>query len=83
MIRAALVVLALLSPLLFPWPLVALLTLIAASVSSLIPLAVGIFVDALYYSRGAASFPWATVSGLAVTLAAFGVRRFLETSIMR
>lgn len=83
MTRVALLVLALLSPLLFPWPLTAALALAAASATPLAPLAVGLLTDLIYYTHGAAVLPWWTILGLIATLAAFGVRRFLETSIMQ
>lgn len=83
MMRVWLIPLAFLSPFLFPWPLTAALALAAAWISPLIPLAVGILVDALYYAHGATFLvPWATVIGGLVALLAAFVRRFLETSIM-
>jgi hypothetical protein len=83
-LRSVVLIAAFLSPILFPWPLTALLALIAAAVSPLAPLAVGLIIDTLYFSRTASLFvPWATILGAVATLGAFSVHRFLETSIMR
>jgi hypothetical protein len=83
MMRWPLLSLAFLSPFFFPWPLTALLALIAASITPLAPLAIGLSLDALYYVRGVSALPWWTFYGLIATLLAYGVRRFLETSIMQ
>ncbi len=80
MIRPALIVLALVAVICTPWPFAFVLAIVAAFASPLAPLAVGIFADTLYYAHGV---PWATVLGLFVTLAAFGVHALLETRIMR
>ncbi len=78
-----LVIAALLSPFLFPLPFTALLALLGAVVSAWVPLVVGVIIDALYWSREAYAFPLWTLFGAAVTLTAFFVHRFVETSIMR
>ncbi len=83
MMRWTLIGLALVSPFVFPWPLVALLALAAAFVSPLMPLAVGTLTDALYYSHTSAAVPWGIILGAIAVLITLGVRRFLETSIMR
>ncbi|MEK7602341.1 MAG: hypothetical protein AAB472_02555 [Patescibacteria group bacterium] len=71
---------AFLSVLLFPWQLA---LFIVAGVSALLPpvaLVVGVFTDALYWSQG--PLPYATLCGLAITLIAFVVERFVRTRIM-
>ncbi len=67
---------ALLSVLFFPWPLTAALALGMALFEPLVPLAVGLFADTLYYSsRG---LPLFTIWGVFVTVAAFFVRSRLK-----
>jgi hypothetical protein len=57
---------------LFPWPLTALLALGAGWYEPLVPFAVGVFADALYYTVHTARLPWFTVGGaLASALAVF------------
>jgi len=81
--KYALAFLALAAPLLFPWPLTAVLALGAGFSFPVVPLIVGIFTDALYYSRGAHAFPLFSVLGLVASVGCYFVRRFLKTSIMR
>jgi hypothetical protein len=82
MIRKALIVLTFISAVLFPWPLTACLAVGIASVEPLIPLAVGIFADTLYFSHQGAALPMATLYGALVTALAFFVRSRLKTRIM-
>ncbi|HVW82679.1 MAG TPA: hypothetical protein VHC68_01915 [Candidatus Paceibacterota bacterium] len=85
-----LLALALLGPLLFPWPLCAALALAAAFYYPFAPAVAGVILDALYFSRGAApswglwphGAPLYTLCGLAATFLALLVHRFVETSIM-
>lgn len=71
------------SALLFPWPLTVLFALIASFVEPLVPFAVGIFADTLYYAPGAGAFPLFTLYGLAVSIIVFLVRKQLRASIIR
>jgi hypothetical protein len=79
----ALLILTFVSPIFFPWPLTACLALASAFYFPLAPLAIGILTDVLYYTHGVAALPWWTFLGALVTLLAFAVRSFFETSIMR
>ena len=63
----------------FPWPLTALLALVAALFEPLVPLAVGLFVDALYYTPGMEAWPLFTLSGLAMSVIVVFVRSQLRT----
>lgn len=71
------------SAVLFPWPLTALLALVASFSEPLVPLAVGLFTDTLYYVPHAGSWPVFTLYGLVVSGSAVFVRRQLRTSIIR
>jgi len=71
---------AFLSLLLFPWPLTALLALLAAPLLPFVPLTLGLVADALYWAPGV--FPLATLLGALTTATAFFVRSRLATGIM-
>lgn len=73
---------AFVSTLLFPWPLSAALALIASLFEPLVPFAVGIFADALYYVPQEGSIPSFALFGLAASLLAFFVRARLRESII-
>ena len=75
-------ILTFLSALFFPWPLTACLALGMALFEPLVPLAVGLFVDTLYYLPHGGSMPTFTLVGALVTLGAFFVRSRLKTSII-
>lgn len=81
MMRKAMIVLTFMSTVLFPWPLTAVLAVGLASVEPLIPLAVGVFADTLYFSHQG-TLPMATVYGALVSAVAFFVRSRLKTGIM-
>jgi len=83
MIRGAFIVAAFLSPFFFPIVATVVLALIGAIVSPLVPFLVGVLLDTLYYAPGAYPFPLYSLLGSVAALAAFGVHRFVETSIMR
>ncbi|MDO8624015.1 MAG: hypothetical protein Q7R54_01540 [bacterium] len=83
MIRVVLVGAAFFSPFFFPIGMTALLALVGAVVSPLVPLLVGLLVDTLYYGPGTYAFPLYSLLGGLATLGAFGMHRFVETSIMR
>lgn len=82
MARAAVVIAALLSPLLFPYPLTLLLSFLAGLVLPPVPLVTGIIADALYFTPGAAAFPIASAAGLSLSVASFFMQRFLKARIM-
>lgn len=71
-----------LSALLFPWPLTAALAIVTSFFEPLVPLAVGIFADALYYSPASGGLPMSTIYGLSMSLLAILVRRWLSASII-
>jgi len=75
-------IVAFLSAIFFPWPLTALLALLLALFEPLVPLAIGIFMDALYYVPHGSFFPAATLWGALITALAFFVRTRLKTSII-
>jgi hypothetical protein len=81
--KFALLALALLSPLFFPWPLTVGLALLAAIYFPFAPFVVGVLTDVLYYAHGASVLPWWTLLGALATAVAFLVRGFVQTSIMR
>jgi hypothetical protein len=82
MMRGIFTLLAFVSAVLSPWPLTALLTLGIAIFEPLVPLAIGLFVDTLYYAPQAGAFPLSTLYGALVTVLAFLVRSRLKTSII-
>lgn len=71
------------SAVLFPWPLTALLALGTSFFEPLVPLAVGLFADTLYYIPYSGVWPTATLSGLVLSVIAAFVRHQLRTSIIR
>lgn len=84
MIRGTLTIICFVSTVLFPWPLTVLLSLAAASLEPLVPLAVGLFADTLYYSPQAGALPIFTLCGVFIAGVAFFVRgRLLASSIER
>lgn len=80
--RNGAVLLTFVSVILFPWPLTAFLALVVASFEPFVPLAVGIFSDALYYSHQGTLLPMATLYGALATALAFFVRSRLKARIM-
>lgn len=82
MIKNGAIVAAFFSVILFPWPLTAGLALLLAPFEPLVPLAIGIFADTLYYSHQGSLLPMATLSGAVVTVVAFFVRSRLKARIM-
>lgn len=71
------------SVLFFPWPLSALLALIASCFEPLVPLAAGLFADTLYYAPSAGALPTFTLYGLVVSIVAALVRSRLRASSIR
>lgn len=74
---------ALISALIFPWPLTAALAVVGALADPLLPLAAGIFIDTLYFVPHEGAVPFATLAGACVSAVAFFVRNRLTTSIIR
>ena len=83
MMRGVLTVLAFVSVVAFPWPLSVLLALLAAGFEPLVPLAVGLFADTLYYAPSAEAIPVFTLGGAVVTILALLVRSQLRTGIIK
>lgn len=75
-------VIAFVSALCFPWPLTALLALGMALSEPLVPLAVGLFADTLYYTPQVSALPAFTLWGGLATGVAFFVRSRLRASII-
>ncbi len=82
MIRGLLVLLTFVSAVLFPWPLTVVLALFSSLSLPLLPLAIGLFIDILYYAPQTGAWPLATLCGIAATSAAILVRRRLRTGII-
>jgi hypothetical protein len=70
------------SVVLFPWPLSALLALVAAFFEPLVPVAAGLFADTLYYAPQAGAWPVFTLYGLVVSSVIVLVRSRLSTGII-
>lgn len=81
-VRGVFVLCALLAPFFFSFTVTLLLTLLGAIVSIWVPLLVGILLDTLYWSSGVYPYPLYSLLGMLGTLIAFGVHRFVKTSIM-
>ncbi len=80
MIRGVLSALTVLSLVVFPWLYTVGLALITAAYEPLVPLAVGILADTLYYVPHSGVLPWGTIGGALVTGAALFVQSRLRTS---
>lgn len=78
-----LTVVTFMSAAIFPWPATALLALVASFVEPLVPFAVGVFMDVLYYAPSAGAWPTATLYGLGLSIIAIFVRRQLRAGIIR
>ncbi len=74
MMRGVLTLATLVSVVLFPWPLTALLALAGASIEPLLPLSAGLLTDTLYYTPHTAALPLFTLYGAVITTLAFFVR---------
>ncbi|MDE2173395.1 MAG: hypothetical protein KGJ31_02215 [Patescibacteria group bacterium] len=83
MMRGTLTLLAFVSVMFFPWPLTATLALFSSLVEPLMPLAVGIFADTLYYTPHAGVMPIFTLAGALATFGALFVRSRLRTGIIK
>lgn len=83
MIRGIFTIFSLVSVIVFPWPFTVMLAVIASFMEPLVPLAVGIFADTLYYTPQTSIVPLFTLYGAVCTLTAFFVRSRLRTSSMK
>jgi hypothetical protein len=82
MMRGVFTLLAFASTILFPWLCTVLLTLGLAVFEPLLPLAIGLFADTLYYAPQA-GLPLFTLYGLLATVLVFLVRTRLKTGPIR
>lgn len=82
MIRAAAALFSLVAVIFFPWPYAAAVALLAGGAEPLVPFAVGLFADILYYPPSSGHMPLFTLAGLAATLALFFVRKWFRASII-
>lgn len=73
---------ACLSALFFPWPLTALLAIGMSLFEPLVPLAVGLIADTLYYVPHDGTWPVYTFLGVLVSSTSLLVRSRLKTSII-
>ncbi len=71
------------STMFFPWIFTSVATLFIALREPLLPLAIGIIFDALYYAPHAHQFPVYTFYGFACTAVAFFVHKRLRSSTIR
>ncbi|MDE2021908.1 MAG: hypothetical protein KGI71_03280, partial [Patescibacteria group bacterium] len=74
MMRGTLVLLSFVSAIFFPWPLTVTFAFVSSLVEPLVPLAVGIFADTLYYTPHAGVMPIFTLAGALATFGALFVR---------
>lgn len=79
MMRAMLALAPFLSAILFPWSLTVLLALAASFFEPLVPLAVGLFADTLYFAPRSGALPIFTFYGALGSALAFLVRARLKT----
>lgn len=81
--RLVFTILSLVSVILFPWPFTVILAFSTSLMEPLVPLAVGIFADTIYYNQHANILPLFTIYGAAMTAIAFFVRSRLRTGIIK
>jgi len=72
---------AFVSVIFLPWLVTACIAVVLAAFDPLVPIALGIFADALYMPYGS-FLPVSTLLGAGVAIVAFFVRSRLKTSIM-
>ncbi len=82
MIRGTGIILTFISAIFFPWLFTVFLVLGVSIFEPLTPLAVGVFVDAVYYIPNTGVFLLFTIYGLVVTVIMFLVRSRLKTGII-
>ena len=76
--RVALISLAFISTILFPWQCTVLLVGISSFFIPLLPIAIGIFADTLYYTSKVSLVPLYTICGVIISGAMFLVRQRLQ-----
>lgn len=80
--RGILTIIAFVSTVLLPWPLTVFLALVTAFFEPLVPLAVGLFADTLYFVPQAGGIPIFTIYGVVIATIAFFVRSRLSEGII-
>lgn len=79
MIRYGILILALLAPFWFPFPLAILLLVVSSFLFPLSGVVIGVLTDALFYTTGV---PIATCIGIVASLVGFFAHRFLKAHIV-
>lgn len=79
-VRAAVILIALLSLFWLPWAISLMLMFLSGLIFPPAALALGVLADLLYYPGH--GVPWATFDGLALTLISAAVRHLVKTRIM-
>jgi uncharacterized membrane protein YdjX (TVP38/TMEM64 family) len=82
MMRPALTLSALVSALIFPWPMTAILVLSVSLLEPLVPLSAGLLTDTLYYAPSSGGLPLFSIFGAIATALAFFVRSRLSKGII-
>ncbi len=72
---------ALIAPFFLPWPYTVILTAVALLRYPVIAFAVGLELDALYFSPSAAFIPIATLWGILAMIVSLLIRRFVRVHI--
>lgn len=83
MMRGILTISTFASLILLPWPCTVVLALAAACIEPLVPFAVGVLADTLYFIPHGTALPLASLAGLLVTLLALFVHSRLRTGSMQ
>ena len=83
MMQGILTVFTFMSAMLFPWPFTVALAFVSSFTEPLVPLAVGIFADTLYYAPHAYTLPLFTICGAILTSIMLFVRGRLRPSPIR
>ena len=82
MMRGIYTIVTFVSVLLFPWPVAAVLAFVSALHLPLLPLAIGIFFDTLYYTKATGFLPLGSMCGVLVSTIALFVRSRLNPGII-
>jgi hypothetical protein len=82
MMRGILVFMSFISTIFSPWIITAILVFAVSLLDPLVPLAIGLFADTLYYTSSAETIPLLTLYGAIVSLIASFVRNRLSASII-
>lgn len=82
MIKGALTILALLSVVALPWQLATVIALAAGTMVPLMPLACGLFAEALYWTPRLSLLPFFALSGALATTLLYFVRGRIKASII-